>query len=377
MIKNRIYRLLIRIFNIFPIKKNKIFMTSYYGAQYGCNPKYISNYLLENEKEKFDLVWAFNNLNSDNNISGIRRVKYMSPKYFYELCTSKVIITNFRYTDLFIKRKSQYYIQTWHSSLRLKKIEKDAENNLPLNYIKMAKDDSKKCDLLLSGCKYSSEIFRKSFWYNGEIMENGTPRNDIFFNKNHNANYIKDTLNINENKKIILYAPTFRKDNNLNIYEFNYLSIIESAEKRFGGEWVFLVKLHPHLANISSKLSCIKNVIDVSKHNDIQELLLISDILISDYSSLIFDFSLTEKPTFLYTPDLLEYMKNDRKLYFDIRKLPFKYSLNEEDLNNDIKNFNENEYIKKLKQFSKQIGSFENGNSCKEVVKKINEVCFG
>ena len=128
MIFKSITLLIVYIFNCFPIKKNKIFFFSYYGSQYGCNPKYITEHILNNyPRDRYDLVWAFNDLKSREHLKGIRKVKTMSLKYFYELCTSKVIITNFRTTDTFVKRKDQYYIQTWHSSLRLKQIEKDAE----------------------------------------------------------------------------------------------------------------------------------------------------------------------------------------------------------------------------------------------------------
>lgn len=163
-LKNNISISIVSLFNLFPIKNNKVFIFSYYGSQYGCSPKYISQYLVENyPKDKFDIVWAFNDVEANKNISGIRVVKTMSLRYFYDLCTSKVIITNFRTTDLFKKRKDQYYIQTWHSSLRLKQIEKDAEESLPKSYIEQAKKDSPKCDLLLSGCSlvqiYSKEPF--------------------------------------------------------------------------------------------------------------------------------------------------------------------------------------------------------------------------
>ncbi len=94
-----------------------------------------------------------------------------------------------------MKRKNQYYIQTWHSSLRLKQIEKDAETALPPHYIEMAKRDSQKCDLLLSGCRYSTEIFKRAFWYKGEIFEAGIPRNDVLMKNNeHKRKEILDKL---------------------------------------------------------------------------------------------------------------------------------------------------------------------------------------
>ncbi|MEH7106942.1 CDP-glycerol glycerophosphotransferase family protein, partial [Bacillus sp. JJ1764] len=182
MIKKYLALALIYFFNCLPIKKNKIFLFSYYGSQYGCSPKYITEYILNHyPKGKFDIVWAFNNPNDKKHLTDFRKVKTMSIKYFYELCTSKVVITNFRTTDLYVKRKNQYYIQTWHSSLRLKQIEKDTEKTLPNGYLQMAKNDSRKCDLLLSGCEYSTKIFKRAFWYNGEILESGIPANDLLF----------------------------------------------------------------------------------------------------------------------------------------------------------------------------------------------------
>ncbi|MFD4058841.1 CDP-glycerol glycerophosphotransferase family protein, partial [Streptomyces californicus] len=149
------------LFKLLPVKKNKIFFTSYYGNQYGCNPKYISEYIVKNYPEQtFDIVWAFNNLNDKTHITGIRKVRTQSIKYFYELCTAKVFITNYRTTEQYVKRKNQYYIQSWHSSLRLKKIEKDAEESLPTDYVEMAQKDSQKCDLLMSGCQFSTKTFK-------------------------------------------------------------------------------------------------------------------------------------------------------------------------------------------------------------------------
>lgn len=376
-IKDILAKIAINIFNLFPIKKNKIFIFSYYGNQYGCNPKYISEYLVKNyPKERFDIVWQFNNPDAYKDISGIRTVKTMTLKCFYELCTSKVIITNYRTTELFNKRKEQYYIQTWHSSLRLKQIEKDAEESLTDDYIEMAKCDSKKCDLLLSGCKYSTDIFKRSFWYKGEIFECGTPRSDILFKDNSSLTYkVKNNLNIDEYKKIVLYAPTFRKGDNLEAYNVDYKKIQDILKSKFGGEWVFLVRLHPHLVTRSNELIYGDNVIDATSYDDIQELLSAADMLISDYSSLIFDFALTEKPCFLYVPDLEAYINNDRGLYFDIKELPFIYTLNNSELIEEIRNFDNNKYKDRLKSFNLKVGSFENGDSCERLAKRIEKVC--
>ena len=376
-IKNIISKTIVNIFNCLPIKNNKIFLFSYYGSQYGCNPKYISEYIVKNCPDKFDIVWEFNDVSSKEHIQGVRKVKSMTLKYFYELCTSKVIITNFRTTDTFKKRKKQYYIQTWHSSLRLKQIEKDAENSLQKNYVEMAKRDSKKCDLLLSGCKYSTEIFRRAFWYNGEIFEYGTPRNDLLARVDeHYIADIKAKLNISNDTKLVLYAPTFRKNDDLEVYKFDYRKVLNSLKSKFGGDWRFCIKLHPHLISKSEQLNYGEDVLDLTKYDDIQELLAISDVLISDYSSLMFDFGLTQRPCFLYVPDLEEYTNQDRKLYFDIKQLPFISTKNSIDLVNEIEMFDKVKYNKELNTFLDSINSFENGNSCEKLVERINDVCF-
>ncbi|MDR7073366.1 CDP-glycerol glycerophosphotransferase family protein [Fictibacillus barbaricus] len=378
IIKKYTYLLLIYLFNMFPIKKNKIFLFSYYGSQFGGSPKYITEFILGNyPSDKYDLVWAFNKPESKQNIIGVRKVRTMSLKYFYEICTSKIIITNFRTTDLFVKRKNQYYIQTWHSSLRLKQIEKDAEDALPPYYVKMAKKDSLKCDLLLSGSRFSTEIFKRSFWYDGEIFEHGIPRNDLLFQKNEQKSVeIKKRLNIQQDSKILLYAPTFRKNNRLDVYDLDFSQIEQKLSNKFGGEWLVLVKLHPHLVSQSSQLTFGENVVDVTSYDDVQELLLISDVLISDYSSLIFDFSITQRPCFLYVPDLLEYTNNDRDLYFDLMELPFVSATSNHDLLEKIESFQYKSYEEDLRRFLSEVGSFEDGRASEYLMQHIQNICF-
>ena len=301
----------------------------------------------------------------------------MSLRYFYELCTAKVIITNYRTTEWFMKRKEQYYIQTWHSSLRLKHIEKDAEAHLPEHYVQMAKRDSLKCDLLLSGCQFSTDIFRRAFWYEGEIFEHGTPRNDLFFQDRAALRHeILTRLNIPDGYRIALYAPTFRKGHPLDIYRLDYEKIRASLTERFGGQWAFLVKLHPHLRSEAATLGFGEHVRNVSDYDDTQQLLSISHVLLSDYSSLMFDFAFTRLPCFLYVPDLETYLQNERSLYFDLSELPFVSARHEDDLLHKIQQFRDEDYQRALDQFFQRIGSFEQGQACQQLLDRIRAVCF-
>lgn len=376
-VKDRVKKILTNVCQALPIKQkqNKIFFESYYGGQYGCNPKYLSEWITNHTPgNEFDVVWS---LNKPINIPGVRVVRNGSLRYFYELATAKVIITNFRTTTDFKKRKGQYYIQTWHSSLRLKQIEKDIEKSLPVHYLEMAKNDSPKIDLLLSGCQVSTEIFKRAFWYKGEIFDVGSPRNDLFFRKNVALlENIKQNLGISIETKVVLYAPTFRKNQRLDYYQLEFDKLTENLGKRFGGEWICLIKLHPHLMNFSKQLTDAKNVLDVTDYDDIQELLYISDVLITDYSSLMFDYALTKRPCFLYMSDYEEYIY-DRGLYFDVLSLPFITVYNQQELSQGISQFNQEVYEQEVIKFLNQVGSFEDGRCCERVVERIREVCYG
>lgn len=371
-----LYHLIIAFCNLLPIKKRKIFLMSYYGNQYGCNPKYLSEYIVMHHPE-WKVVWGFTHP-EDHQVPGITKVRYLSLRYFYELCTSKVFVTNYRMTDLYKKRKGQLYIQTWHSSLRLKMIEGDAEQTLPPHYVHMAKEDSKQTDVLLSGCSFSTDIFKRAFWYQGEIAPTGTPREDLMFSNDECLkDSIREKLGVTKDHRLLLYAPTFRKDNSLEYYNINFREITKVLEKK-GEKWTILLRLHPHLRDFSKQLlGNDPNIVDTTAFDDIQELLYVADMVISDYSSLIFDFALTKRPCLLYVPDLEEYTSHDRQLYFNIQELPFPICKSNEELKNVIDQFDGIKYKKDIDTFLAKIGSYETGHSCENVMKlienKINE----
>lgn len=375
ILKEYLVKFINKIMRIFPIKKNRCFLYSSYGANYGCNPKYISEYLVENSPE-IEVIWAFN-YPEKYDIKGIKKVKNMSLKYFYYLATSKFIITNFRTSIDFKKRNNQIYIYTSHGGLGIKMIEKDAEETLPLSYIKQAKEDSKKIDYFISGCKFNTEVIKRAFWYEGKILEIGTPRNDFLLNINkEKKQYIRKKIGILEEERVLLYAPTFRKNNNFEVYDINFDKLLETLEKIYKCKWKILMRLHPHLINFSNNIQC-KNVINMTTYDDIQELLGISDILISDYSGIIFDYLITGKPCFLYAKDLEEYRKKERKLYFELSELPFLVSTTNEELNYQILNFNEQEFKRKKELFLERIGDFEKGRASAKVSDLIMSIYRG
>ena len=237
LLYNKIMTLCYYIMRFFKVKDNKIVISSYFGRGYGGNSKYIVSSLFQ-QNVNYDIVWLVQDTKEEMPI-GIRTVKYNSIKAIYELVTARLWIDNARKAEYVRKRKKQFYIQTWHGCLALKKIEKDAEKALPKYYIKSAIQDSKMANLMVSNSKFCTNLYKNSFWYNGKIIECGSPRNDIIVNYDEKSKkVIKGKFNIDNNIKVVLYAPTFRKNKNLDIYDVNYKKLTEVLNKKFGGGMV-------------------------------------------------------------------------------------------------------------------------------------------
>ena len=354
------------------VKSNKILFVSYSGAQMSDSPLAVYRALLR-EYENYKFVWVYNGKRpSKKDHPNTTFVKYSGPlklRLHYHIFTSAVILNNARF-DFDIRRKDdQIYIQTWHASMGLKKIERDVEAQLSPYYVNMAKVDSKNTSLLLSGCKFKRDAYKTNFWYDGEIAEFGTPRNDVFFkdDKAQIISRVKADLGIGEDKRILLYAPTFRNDNT------DYLSAFDEARLRatLGDGWVIAVRLHPNEMRRNASATAGRDVIDTTSYGDLQELLIATDILVTDYSSTMFDFFIQKKPCFLFCPDYDAYVSKERDLNFDLSELPFPLSRDMDKLAEDITGLDGEEYAKRLDEFNARIGSYEDGHATERVVEII------
>lgn len=357
-----------KLFWIFKIKNNKVVVVSYFGKGYGDSGKYICNELNRRNKD-IDIVWLSKNTSSKFP-SFVRVVKYNSLKSFYELATAKVWIDNSRKRPYITKRKNQFYMQTWHSNLRLKKIEKDAENDLDKQYIWYAKRDSEMADAIIAGCDFSYNTIKNSFWYDGPIYKTGIPRCDELFNNSPEVlSDIKNKLGIAEIDNIILYAPTFRKNSEISLCNFELLT--NKLKLKYNDNFVLLVRFHPISKYTINENDYLKNVTD---YPDIQELIKVSDVLITDYSGCMFDAAIARKKCILYIPDYEEYLKKERDIYFKFDELPFEKTYNESELTDAIINFDVKKYNSRLKKFLNQINSYEDGHASERVVDLIEEV---
>ena len=370
---------------IIPPNENIILFESSNGRNYTGNPKSVYEEILNQGLDKeIKCVWSFDQTNTE--IKGnAKKVKRSFFKFLYYSLRSGAWVFDSRHLYYLRKNKKTKYIQTWHGT-PLKKL------GLDMDYIDMSgnqdikqyHDDFRKntslWQYLISQNSYSSEIFRHAFDFKGEMLEIGYPRNDILINKNNaeDIDEIKTRLNIPKDKKVILYAPTWR-DNEYyekGKYKFATEMDFDQMKSELSDEYVLIVKFH----------YLVKENIDWSKYDDfviecdadwdIQELYLISDMMITDYSSVMFDYSLLKRPMIFYAYDLENYKNNLRDFYFDmINEVPGPICLTNDEMIGFIKNYTEESYKmefgEKYKNWSEKFNTFDDGNASKKVIDLI------
>lgn len=305
-----------------PVQHNKIVVTNFYGRGYGDNLKPIVAELLRRDAD-LDIVWLTADCAAAESLPAeVRAASYAAKERIRELCTAKVWLDNNR-KGARVKKPGQWYLQTWHG-FALKRIERDVEDTLPAGYAQYAARDSAQTDLIVSNSALMTKIYRESFWYSGEVAEFGSPRNDLFFAP---AAGIRDkvcaALHLPAGVLIALYAPTFRADGSMEAYCLDYARLRAALAQRFGGNWVVLVRLHPHVMAQAQALHFDGlTTFDATRYDDMQELLAAADAVVSDYSSLMFDYGLTGRPCFQFAVDIEAYQK-DRNFYFPLTQMPF------------------------------------------------------
>ena len=228
---------------------------------------------------------------------------------------------------------------------------------------------------MISGCTFQTKLLRDSFWYKGEILEDGIPRNDIFFNRDDHAQIkrrLQEAYGIEETDRIVLYAPTFRRDKSIEPYRIGWERVIAEFRRFFDDENVtVLLRLHPNLIACTDVTTLLNSprVKDMTRYHDMHELLCISDMLITDYSSSMFDIPMLGKPCMLYATDISQY---DRGYYFDFKDLPFPLATTEDELLKNIREFDNEAYMRKVRNFfDTYIGPKDEGKASESITEWI------
>jgi len=365
-----------RLRNVSINPKKVMFIT--FQGKYTCNPKAIAEEFI-NRKSDYELVWVIRKEDLKDIAKYPKELKLVvrgSFDFYKELASSKFIIQNANDTTYlgYNKVPGQIIIQTWHGSLGFKKLDPTSVKNK--KWVRKTIELANETDYCISNSTFENMVFRTSYWKNSEILEYGHARNDVLINKDKYEETNKKVRNyykIPKDTKILLYAPTFRDDLDFKTYNLNYDKLLEAVKKRFGGNWILMVRFHFKLRNVNFSKKKNNNVINATDYYDMQELLCAADIGVTDYSSWICDFVLTDKPGFLYTNDIEKYV-DERGFYYPLSETPFPISKNNKEFCENIINFDEKKYEKNRQEFLKKRGCFEKGNASKRIVDKIYEL---
>lgn len=359
------------------VRKNKILFESFYGRYYSDSPKYIYEYLNEYHGDDFEMVWVVDNEGIE--IPGNpKKVKRLSLDYYNHLAQSEYYVFNTRHSATITKKPDQKFICTWHGT-PLKRLGFDIDNlyiNNP-NVKHVYKRDSKMWDYMISPNRYTTDILRSAFAYDGEIIESGYPRNDILYNADSSkVDRIKESLSLPKDKKIILYAPTWRDDEQIDatLVNFSLKLDLEKLRERFSDDYIILLRMHYFVANKLNLDNMKGFAFDVSDYEDIAELYLISDILITDYSSVFFDFANLERPMLFFTYDLEKYEQVLRGFYIDIHEdIPGPLLKTNDEVIDAIANIDAiaDEYREKYAEFYQRFCSIDDGNASKRIYERI------
>ena len=370
LIYNRIGSFFIKLLGLFiPIQQKKILFVSFGGKKYDDSPQAIYEKMASSkEYNDYDFVWALIDINTD--IPGKHRVvKIDSFSYFIEALSSKFWIINVSAErGLNFKKKETICINTWHGT-PIKKI--GGEENDNSGKIKPRKAD--KFDLVCSQSKYDQEIFSRIFNLPlSDVIISDLPRNDALLKYSiESINHIKKSLGIPNYKKVILYMPTYREytRDSANAVFFNPPMDLTKWQRELGEEYVLLFRAH-YLVVKNMEVQENEFVKEVSAYPQLSDLYAISDIMISDYSSSFFDYSILDRPMMCFAYDLKEYEQH-RGFYLNLSELPCELDYDEDSLIRHIQNLDYEDAVERTREFHKKYAPYA-GTATEKVISEIN-----
>ena len=363
-----VLRTVLSIFNLFPIRKNRVMFYSFNGKQYSCNPRCISDALLNDDD--LEIYWAFKD---PDKFSGslpekIRTVRFRSLRYYFLAKTSRVIVCNVQQYGELARRKGQDIIQTWHASNGYKKVGNYTGFTRKLNLM-----GHRDYSYVLSGAESMTERrVRGTMKFFGPVLP-GTPRMDVLVNRKDDwiIDKVKKELGCPAQTQLLLYAPTWRGSRESGKYPLSYEELYATLKERFPGEWMIAVRYHPNVKD--RVISSLPYVVDATDYPDMQELLYTADALISDYSSCIWDYSFTYRPCFLFCYDLKEYYA-EKSFDLPIEEWGFPICVTMEELDDAIRSYDADVNRQAMNKHHEAMGSLEDGHATERVCTLIRSL---
>lgn len=359
---------------LLPVKNNQIIMDNCLAHNYADNIKPIAEFLIKNYQGKFDIYIAVDNEEKYAYLKekGLKPIKFHSFKYYKIAMTSAFFVTNSGGYSYLPLKKCQYVINTWHGGGAYKKIGVDAYSAdcFYKNELMLA---AKKTSMFTATGSLFVDLISKALLIPREVFQLvGMPRNDVLVNGNNELREIvRKRIGLKDDEKVVLYAPTYRKVNDNTFgksiaieYGIEPDQVCRAMEKRFGGKWRFAIRLHPVVKDLNEFKKY--EVLDLTSYDDMQELLLVADAMINDFSSSMWDFMLTGKPCFLFAKDLQHYIETTA-VYTPVEEWPFPKSTTNDELERTILDFDYEKYERDCDNHYRQLGGCETGKATEAV----------
>lgn len=360
-----------------PVSNNLVVVYNNFN-QYSCNIKYVSKEIKNDAR--YNVVYLIKDFSDQIKKDDILQVDPRSIRAILLLARAKVWIFNsIKQPTMPLKKKSQIFIQTWHGSLGLKRV--DPEYIYDKSWLEKAFANDTITDICVANSIFEEEMYKSTYWTRAEIWKIGHPRNDILFRNSENLRYkICKQFSIPCENFIFLYAPTYREDYSAEAYLTDFGQLKKTLKDKFNKNVTICVRYHHWFIKRASKTVLAKmsndGIVNLSDYPDMQELMVVADAGCTDYSSWIYDFVLTGKPGFIFASDIEQYL-SCRGFYYSLTETPFSLSKNIKELCDNIKKFDSNLYKNKVEVFLKNRGCYENGHATKSFKDKLDKLVFG
>lgn len=376
--KTKIKIFLIQIFQYFliflPIKRNRMMFYANNRKGYVCNPAFLMRYIEQTLPSQFELIWVTRFPESCKEHKNIIVCRQRSLRYYLLFLQTKFFITNDMIDETLVKKKGQIFLTTWHGGGAYKKVGTSTTNEDAL----FAKNFNKwygRLDYFVSSCRACTTLYSEAFDLPASLfLETGTPRNDLFFSKNDEIRrQVYDFYKLSSDTKIILFAPSFQLSSpEKERYDIDALcTTVDELRKRTGKNWVLLYRSHyfceEHFTQNSDKIK------DGNAYFEMQHLLYSSAVLVTDFSSCIWDFGLTGRPVILLENRLKEYEKEDRGFFIPYDKWPYLKVPDIKALTTAISENYQADFSHNYAAHYKELGSFESGTACEKITKILLE----
>ena len=374
--KKYLYR---KVFSHMKLREDTIVFESFLGRSYSDSPRALFEYLSRHYPGRYKHIWI---LNEKRKLPfPAKCIPRYSFRYFYYVARAKYFIFNNRQSRDFVKRDGMVFLETWHGT-PLKKLALDLGEVMASAPLTKRDVYRHACewDYLIVPNQFSADIFRRCFLYQGVLLKTGYPRNDMLYleesGRRKKVDAVRQELGIPEDRKVILYAPTWRDDEYYAPAKHSFCLQMDLKKMRdgLGSEYVLLLRTHYYVAEKLDLSEYSGFLYDVSGYPDIAELYLISDLLITDYSSVFFDYANLRRPMLFFTYDLEKYRDILRGFYMDMEEeLPGPMLFTTEEIIASVENLDQiqAEYEEKYNIFYKKYCGWEDGRASQRVVDAV------